>query len=134
MPYSYDPQNIIAKILRKEIPNQTVFETDHTLAFRDIRPQAPEHVLVIPKGAYVTQDHFFLEASERFIKLGFDDIKMLFGFPFRERFAHADDGDQAVLESGLHFFMDQGWYYALVIKPSLSHNLGFQGPGYTQHP
>jgi histidine triad (HIT) family protein len=64
MPYSYDPQNIFAKILRKEIPNQTVLETEHTLAFRDIRPQAPQHVLVIPKGAYVTVDHFFLEASE----------------------------------------------------------------------
>jgi histidine triad (HIT) family protein len=64
MPYSYDEQNIFAKILRGEIPNDTVLETEHTLAFRDIRPQAPSHVLVIPKGKYVTHDHFCLEASD----------------------------------------------------------------------
>ncbi len=64
MSYSYDDQNIFAKILRGEIPNQTVLETPHSLAFRDIRPQAPIHVLVIPKGPYVTFDHFAQEASE----------------------------------------------------------------------
>ncbi|WP_108484473.1 HIT domain-containing protein [Oceaniglobus ichthyenteri] len=64
MAYVYDDQNIFAKILRGEIPNNTVMETDHTLAFRDLHPQAPEHVLVIPKGAYVCHDHFALEASE----------------------------------------------------------------------
>ena len=64
MPYAYDDQNIFAKILRGEIPNETVLETDHTLAFRDIRPQAPQHVLIIPKGPYVTHDHFALEASD----------------------------------------------------------------------
>jgi histidine triad (HIT) family protein len=64
MPYAYDDQNIFAKILRGEIPNQTVLETDHTLAFRDIRPQAPAHVLVIPKGRYVTFDDFAANASE----------------------------------------------------------------------
>ena len=64
MPYAYDDQNIFAKILRGEIPNDTVLETDHCLAFRDIAPQAPHHVLVIPKGAYVTYDHFAAEASD----------------------------------------------------------------------
>ena len=64
MNYDYDDQNVFAKILRGEIPNDTVRETDHTLAFRDIAPQAPEHVLVIPKGAYVTADHFAAEASD----------------------------------------------------------------------
>jgi len=64
MAYSYDDQNIFAKILRGEIPNQTVLETEHSLAFRDIRPQAPLHILVIPKGAYVTFDHFAQEASD----------------------------------------------------------------------
>ena len=63
MAYSYDPQNIFARILRGEIPNQTVLETAHTLAFHDIHPQAPLHVLVIPKGAYVTFDHFAATAS-----------------------------------------------------------------------
>ncbi|MBB5224094.1 histidine triad (HIT) family protein [Amaricoccus macauensis] len=64
MAYDYDDTNIFARILRGEIPNDTVAETEHTLAFRDIRPQAPVHVLVIPKGAYVTYDHFAAEASE----------------------------------------------------------------------
>ncbi|MEM1388408.1 MAG: histidine triad nucleotide-binding protein [Pseudomonadota bacterium] len=63
MAYSYDDQNIFAKILRGEIPNKTVLETEHSLAFHDINPQAPVHVLVIPKGAYVTFDHFAQEAS-----------------------------------------------------------------------
>ena len=53
MSYSYDDQNIFAKILRGEIPNKTVLETEHALAFEDIAPQAPTHVLVIPKGPYV---------------------------------------------------------------------------------
>lgn len=64
MAYHYDDQNIFAKILRGEIPNKTVAETEHTLAFEDISPQAPVHVLVIPKGAYVTYDHFAAEASD----------------------------------------------------------------------
>lgn len=64
MPYEYDDQNVFARILRGEIPNDTVMETEHTLAFRDIEPQAPVHVLVIPKGAYVCHDHFAAEASE----------------------------------------------------------------------
>ena len=62
--YNYDDQNIFAKILRGEIPNKTVLETAHTLAFEDIAPQAPVHVLVIPKGAYVNFDHFAAEASD----------------------------------------------------------------------
>jgi histidine triad (HIT) family protein len=64
MAYTYDDQNIFAKILRGEIPNATVLETEHSLAFRDIAPQAPVHVLVIPKGAYVSYDHFAAEASD----------------------------------------------------------------------
>ncbi|MBA3909383.1 MAG: histidine triad nucleotide-binding protein [Rhodobacter sp.] len=64
MSWTYDPTNLFARILRGEIPNRTVMETPHTLVFHDIRPQAPVHVLAIPKGAYVTLDHFGAEASE----------------------------------------------------------------------
>ncbi|MBV7377800.1 HIT domain-containing protein [Maritimibacter dapengensis] len=64
MPYTYDDQNIFAKILRGEIPNDTVMETEHSLAFNDIQPQAPVHVLVIPKGAFVNYDHFVADASD----------------------------------------------------------------------
>jgi diadenosine tetraphosphate (Ap4A) HIT family hydrolase len=54
----YDDQNVFAKILRGEIPNRTVYEDEWALAFHDINPQAPVHVLVIPKGAYVSWDDF----------------------------------------------------------------------------
>ncbi|GAB3122937.1 histidine triad nucleotide-binding protein [Novispirillum itersonii] len=49
---SYDPNNVFARILRGEIPNNTVYEDDHVLAFHDISPARPVHVLVIPKGPY----------------------------------------------------------------------------------
>ena len=61
--YSYDPSNIFARILRGEIPNKTAMESAHTLVFHDIHPQAPIHVLVVPKGHYVNFDHFAAEAS-----------------------------------------------------------------------
>ena len=60
----YDDQNIFAKILRGEIPNRTVYEDQWALAFHDINPQAPVHVLVIPKGAYVSWDDFTAKASD----------------------------------------------------------------------
>lgn len=60
----YDDNNIFAKILRGEIPNRTVFEDDYALAFHDINPQAPVHILVIPKGRYVSWDDFSAKASD----------------------------------------------------------------------
>jgi len=60
---AYDPDNIFAKILRGEIPNRTVFEDQYVLAFHDISPQAPVHVLVIPKGPYENMTVFSNEAS-----------------------------------------------------------------------
>ncbi|MFN3424287.1 MAG: histidine triad nucleotide-binding protein [Novosphingobium meiothermophilum] len=60
----YDDQNVFAKILRGEIPNRTVYEDDFALAFHDINPQAPTHVLVIPKGSYVCWDDFSARASD----------------------------------------------------------------------
>ena len=60
---AYDRDNIFARILRGEIPCDKVYEDAHTLAFRDIHPQAPVHVLVIPKGEYVSLDDFTATAS-----------------------------------------------------------------------
>jgi histidine triad (HIT) family protein len=60
----YDDQNIFARILRGAIPNQTVYEDDFALAFHDINPQAPVHILVIPKGAYVSWDDFSARGSD----------------------------------------------------------------------
>ncbi len=60
---AYDNDNIFAKILRGEIPCNKVYEDDHALAFHDINPQAPVHVLVIPKGAYEDFTTFAASAS-----------------------------------------------------------------------
>lgn len=61
---TYDHNNIFARILRGEIPCRKVAENDHALAFHDINPLAPTHVLVIPKGPYLDIDHFSAVASE----------------------------------------------------------------------
>ena len=60
----YDDANIFAKILRGEIPSKRVYEDDFAIAFHDISPQAPVHILVIPKGAYVSWDDFSERASD----------------------------------------------------------------------
>ena len=60
----YDETNIFARILRGEVPCRKVYEDDHALAFHDINPQAPHHLLVIPKGAYVSWDDFSERGSE----------------------------------------------------------------------
>jgi diadenosine tetraphosphate (Ap4A) HIT family hydrolase len=60
----YDDANIFARILRGEIPCKRVHEDDHALAFHDINPQAPVHVLVIPKGRYVSIADFSASATE----------------------------------------------------------------------
>ena len=59
----YDDQNVFAKILRGEIPSKKVYEDEWALAFHDINPQAPLHLLVIPKGPYVSWDDFSERAS-----------------------------------------------------------------------
>ncbi len=61
---SYDPGNVFARILRGELPSKKVYEDAHVLAFSDIRPLAPVHILVIPKGAYVSMDDFTRTASD----------------------------------------------------------------------
>lgn len=64
MAKDYDSNNIFAKILKGDIPCKKVFENDHVLAFHDISPQAPTHILVLPKGAYVSMDDFTANASD----------------------------------------------------------------------
>jgi histidine triad (HIT) family protein len=60
----YDSDNIFARILRGEIPAKKVYEDEHALAFHDINPAAPVHILVIPRGAYVSWDDFSARASD----------------------------------------------------------------------
>ncbi|MGE0259880.1 MAG: histidine triad nucleotide-binding protein [Alphaproteobacteria bacterium] len=61
---AYDRDNVFARILRGELPCTKVYEDEHVLAFRDINPQAPTHIVVIPKGEYVSIDDFSANASE----------------------------------------------------------------------
>ncbi len=78
----YDENNIFAKILRGEIPCDKVYEDDYVLAFKDIAPQAPVHILVIPKGAYISIDDFGANASA-------DEIKGFFAAV--SKIAHEND-------------------------------------------
>ena len=59
----YDDNNIFARILRGEIPSNKIYEDEHVLAFHDINPLSPTHILVIPKGSYVSWDDFSEKAS-----------------------------------------------------------------------
>jgi histidine triad (HIT) family protein len=61
---AYDPSNVFARILRGELPCRKVYEDAHVLAFHDVNPQAPLHILVIPKGPYVSLDDFSAKAPD----------------------------------------------------------------------
>ncbi len=61
---AYDRNNAFARILRGEIPCRKVYEDEHVLAFHDINPQTPVHILIIPKGEYVSAEDFSAAASE----------------------------------------------------------------------
>ena len=110
---AYDPNNIFAKILRGEIPCKKVHEDDHTLAFHDINPQAPVHVLVIPKGAYVSMKDFSTRATEGEIagfiravgkvagELGLDESG------YRILANHGPDSHQEVPHLHIHIFGGQ---------------------------
>tara|TARA_Y100001960_G_C14488591_1_gene735514 strand:+ start:426 stop:779 length:354 start_codon:yes stop_codon:yes gene_type:complete len=74
---SYDENNIFAKILRKEIPCDKVYEDDEILSFKDINPQALIHVLVIPKKKYVSFDDFIKNGDPDFIVSFFKKIKII---------------------------------------------------------
>ena len=68
---SYDDQNIFAKILRSEIPCEKIYEDEYVLSFKDVNPQAPTHILIIPKGAYKDINDFSENASNEEI-IGFN--------------------------------------------------------------
>lgn len=107
---SYDPDNVFARILRGEIPCRKVYEDEHVLAFHDINPQAPVHVLVIPKGSYVSMDDFTANADDHEIAALFRTVGRL----ARELGVAADgyrilanagrDGHQEVPHLHVHLF------------------------------
>ena len=107
---SYQPDNIFAKILRGEIPNDTVYEDDEVLAFRDISPQAPVHVLVIPKGAYVSLDDFTRDAGAEAVGRFFQKVAEIArqlgvdGEGYRVLANIGDNGGQEVPHFHMHIF------------------------------
>lgn len=107
---AYDSNNIFARILRGEIPCQKVFENEHALAFHDINPQAPVHILVIPKGAYVSFDDFSAKAGPGEIA-GFvravGEVARAQGVAasgYRILANHGDDAHQEVPHFHVHIF------------------------------
>jgi diadenosine tetraphosphate (Ap4A) HIT family hydrolase len=107
---AYDPNNVFAKILRGEIPCKKVYESEHVLAFHDIQPQAPVHVLVIPKGAYVSMDDFTAKASaaeQAALLKATGDIARQLGIAasgYRVLTNCGADGNQEVPHLHLHLF------------------------------
>lgn len=107
---AYDDSNVFAKILRGELPCKKVLETDHALAFHDIQPQAPVHVLVIPKGRYVSMDDFSANASAAEIEDFFRAVGAVarqmgvVESGYRMLANHGRDGRQEILHFHVHVF------------------------------
>ena len=79
---SYDKENIFAKILRGEIPCDKIYEDEYVLSFKDIRPQAPSHALIIPKGEYIDINDFSANVPIRPSCWGFAIHSITFTLPF----------------------------------------------------
>jgi diadenosine tetraphosphate (Ap4A) HIT family hydrolase len=101
---------VFAKILRGEIPCNKFYEDDHALAFHDISPQAPVHVLVIPKGAYATADDFAANASDAEIAGFYRAVGRVareagvVESGYRMLANHGRDGRQEVMHFHVHVF------------------------------
>jgi len=112
----YDPDNIFARILRGELPCNKVHEDAFSLAFHDIRPQAPVHVLVIPKGPYVSWDDFTAKGAESeiagFMRSIGDVTRMLEldGPGYRLMVNMGGHGHQEVPHLHVHVFGGQQFY------------------------
>ena len=107
---AYDDTNIFARILRGEVPCDKVYEDEHVLAFNDINAQTPVHVLVVPKGRYVSMDDFAANAPDEEIvafvravgKIARDQGLAESGYRFLSN--HGEDGRQEVPHFHVHVF------------------------------
>ncbi len=122
MKYSYDNNNIFAKILRNEIPKQVILETEYSLAFRDINPQAPIHVLVIPKGQYINFDDFIDNASnieiDDFYKAQSDTLKKLGSKPIDQ-----GNGYRLISNSGIDALQEVPHFHVHILAGKSLGNL-----------
>ncbi len=106
----YDTDNVFAKILRGEIPCETIYEDEFAIAFDDISPQSPVHVLVLPKGGYVSMDDFTANASDAEIAGFFRAVGAVarqldaVGGGYRILANHGRDAHQEVPHFHMHIF------------------------------
>ncbi len=106
----YDTDNVFAKILRGEIPCETIYEDEFAIAFDDINPQSPVHVLVLPKGEYVSMDDFTVNASDAEIAGFFRAVGAVarqldvVGNGYRILANHGRDAHQEVPHFHIHIF------------------------------
>jgi histidine triad (HIT) family protein len=107
---AYDPNNVFAKILRGEIPCNKIYEDEHVLAFKDIRPQAKIHVLVIPKGAYVSAQDFGAKASSAEITAVNRAIAKL-----ASDLGIAETGYRLIANSGAHGHQEVAHYHVHIL-------------------
>ena len=107
---AYDNNNVFAKILRGDLPCDKVYENNHALAFKDIQAQAPVHILVIPKGPYVSMDDFSKNASDAEITGFFRAVGQvardacIVETGYRMLANHGNDGRQEVPHFHVHVF------------------------------
>ena len=105
---AYDDGNIFSKILRKEIPCDILYEDEHSLAFHDISPQAPTHILLVPKGRYISMDDFSSMASPKEVEAFFravGNVARKFGLDktgYRILANHGPDSHQEVPHFHVH--------------------------------
>lgn len=106
----YNPANIFARILRGEIPCKKIFENEHALAFHDINPKAPTHILVIPKGPYAAHEDFTEKASDAEIA-GFEravtEVARMAGV--------AETGHRLISNSGVHSHQEVPHYHVHIL-------------------
>ena len=106
----YDTDNVFAKILRGEIPCETIYDDEFAIAFDDINPQSPVHVLVLPKGEYVSMDDFTANASDAEIAGFFRAVGAVarqldvVGNGYRIPANHGRDAHQEVPHFHIHIF------------------------------
>lgn len=94
---TYDNNNIFARILRGEIPNDTIYEDQYVLAFNDIHPQAPTHILVIPKEAYTSIEDFGTKAPAEEIKAFYAAVAKI-----AQNQGLTKNGFRTITNTGLH--------------------------------
>lgn len=94
---SYDPNNVFAKILRKEISCDFILETEHSVVFKDTAPKAKIHVLLVPKGSYVDSFDFYKNASDAEIL----DLQKAFVKIVEDQYLQ-DEGFRSIANSGYY--------------------------------